>query len=983
VPTPIAGPPLRVARSRRSRIRGAALVLVALFVLSGFTPTMTSGDRPIHALVPVAAADRSALRTHPSAPVSTSPQHAPLGGPTLAGPFGSAYLNVSESFPFGDARDGVAVAIDAARSIVYTANGIDGRVVAFNESTGTPIASALVGDFFGGETLAGLALDPDDGVIAVGVDSPGPSSPRLVFLNASTLVAVRTTTFAGAPAGPFQPGSLAYDPASRQVFVQNSTSGDLAVVTAANGTVRTFIPCGVFPCGAGGIAVVPTYHLLIDTLRSPAFEVIGTITATLNQTVGVAGTSATEGAAYDPFDGWVLIGDASPAPNASLLRFYPGNWSALPSVPAPYSNLTALTYDATQGVVVAADSNESAEVWALDPTTGATLAHVGHPWTIGAPLYTALAVDEVAGTLVTAGSSNDSTVRYQLPALDAGFVYPTLPYSVGGILLDPGAGLAIVRSSGPANITAYRLADGGRVWSWSYAAIGFTSWAIDPLDHRLYLPDSVAGEIRVFDDESGTELAPLPTPGITADALAVDPAHATLLVGDDGGYVDFLATSNGSLLGQTPIDGFLPCLLVYDPGTDAAYVGNCHTGRANVTTVYRGNETQGPTYAVGQDVVDLAMATNSSLYAVAYDDHNVSVIDVVDRSIVGNVTLPAGAANHLAIDPSLGLAFVTGVDAPTISVLDTATNALVGTLAMPGAVNDVAADPDGPALVAPEVVGGALIVGSLVVPPGLVGAPRLAVSNATIVAAWDLPTASGGAPITHYSLLVYPNGSATPAINRSVTTLTATVTGLVDGVPYSVAVVAWNVAGASGESPRSNGTPLGVPYPPTGLRVTANVTALAISWDPPTSNGGAPVVNYTVYSASNGTGIAPTDAGTGNPFLLTGLLSETDYAVFVTAWNSQGEGHPSAIVHATTLPVVPVPPCEGCPTTSPGSPAFTVLGVPWWALAGIAIAVILGLLMVMLLQRRRPGRPSTASLPPQGAVGDVPRRGPPDGSVRR
>ncbi len=138
---------------------------------------------------------------------------------------------------------------------------------------------------------------------------------------------------------------------------------------------------------------------------------------------------------------------------------------------------------------------------------------------------------------------------------------------------------------------------------------------------------------------------------------------------------------------------------------------------------------------------------------------------------------------------------------------------------------------------------------SLAIYPGVVpDAPNSVVAavneNQSSLVTWSAPTSNGGAPITGYTVTSSPGGFTCTTTGAT----SCTVTGLTNGVIYEFTVVAVNDVGTGPVT--WNGIPITVsttPSAPTGATATSSISGQAtVTWQAPVSNGGAPVMGYSV-----------------------------------------------------------------------------------------------------------------------------------------
>jgi titin len=210
------------------------------------------------------------------------------------------------------------------------------------------------------------------------------------------------------------------------------------------------------------------------------------------------------------------------------------------------------------------------------------------------------------------------------------------------------------------------------------------------------------------------------------------------------------------------------------------------------------------------------------------------------------------------------------------------------------------------------------------VTPGPPGQPtNVVVTNvgsgqATV--SWVAPAQSGAGPVTQYDVMASPQGIAT-SVSGNVTSMT--LTGMTNGVTYTVDVIADNSVDASlPSSPSAPFTPTGspsLPDPPTNVVAIAGDSQAQISWTAPANTGGSPITSYQVHADP---GIAMTiGGGTGTiSTVINGLSNGSSYTFIVDAVNATGKGlfsAPSAPV--TPNPYVPHTWTKMAPATSPSA----------------------------------------------------------------
>ena len=189
--------------------------------------------------------------------------------------------------------------------------------------------------------------------------------------------------------------------------------------------------------------------------------------------------------------------------------------------------------------------------------------------------------------------------------------------------------------------------------------------------------------------------------------------------------------------------------------------------------------------------------------------------------------------------------------------------------------------------------------------------------NTLVNLAWAAPATDGGGEISNYVIeyqQVSPAGGWTIFAHLPSSALSATVTGLTNGIPYRFRVSGVNAAGVGAVSDLSNVvTPMTIASAPTITSATSGNAAVLLAWLAPTSNGGALVTDYSVEYRVNTPGAlwttfnhAPSAA---TSILVNGLINGTTYVLRVSALNAAGTSpasNISTVVMPVTAPSVPL-----------------------------------------------------------------------------
>ncbi len=186
------------------------------------------------------------------------------------------------------------------------------------------------------------------------------------------------------------------------------------------------------------------------------------------------------------------------------------------------------------------------------------------------------------------------------------------------------------------------------------------------------------------------------------------------------------------------------------------------------------------------------------------------------------------------------------------------------------------------------------------IPDGAAALFRYPLSNANlpvspgdrqVTVTWKDPQAGGA--VDNY-LIEYKESSEPDASFKTFATVagtvrTSTVTGLTNGIAYTLRVTANNVSGSASSLGRSV-VPTGTPSRPANQSYSAGDGSVSINFSPPENDGGMAVTNYA-YSTDNGaTWITRSPASASSPITIGGLTNGTTYSVKLRAINPFGAG---------------------------------------------------------------------------------------------
>ena len=181
---------------------------------------------------------------------------------------------------------------------------------------------------------------------------------------------------------------------------------------------------------------------------------------------------------------------------------------------------------------------------------------------------------------------------------------------------------------------------------------------------------------------------------------------------------------------------------------------------------------------------------------------------------------------------------------------------------------------------------------------------RASAGNGQVTLSWSSPDNS---TITKWQVQQKQgDGSYGPWVdipNSTATTTSYTVTGLTNGMAYSLRIRAVNAGGNSPASAEVRATPLAPPVKPTGVTATAGHAQVTLSWDNPNNA----TISKWQYQQKQGDGSygpwmdIPDSTASTTSHTVTGLSNGVTYSFRIRAVNAGGNGAPSDEVTVTPI----------------------------------------------------------------------------------
>jgi len=231
------------------------------------------------------------------------------------------------------------------------------------------------------------------------------------------------------------------------------------------------------------------------------------------------------------------------------------------------------------------------------------------------------------------------------------------------------------------------------------------------------------------------------------------------------------------------------------------------------------------------------------------------------------------------------------------------------------------------------------------IPLGVPFAPRnftLKGGNKLVEVSWLSPEKNGGTPITGYIVLRGEVESSLDVIETlGPETSSYNDSDVTNGKVYYYRLLAKNIIGDSLPTQTVSVKPMGIPSAPRNVRTEASGSYIKVLWEPPEDTGGASITGYDIYRSDDGGEMKLVGSvGPGiNTYLDKGVKPGVKYEYTVKATNSVGESVASSTASMEL--------------EKEGGGGGGLGWLLWLVLALIAMAAITGLVLFLVLRKKK------------------------------
>jgi YVTN family beta-propeller protein len=420
------------------------------------------------------------------------------------------------------------------------------------------------------------------------------------------------------------PSAIAVLPSQGEVFVANSGSDNVSVVSAVSLQVIASIAVGAFPSAiaydnaSGLLAVANELSLNVTWIDPTSFR------ATSATSTGLEASAAT----YDPSnrelyltgqnasDGWpevAWIDPSAPSVSGALSGIGGGGFMAFdpatsevfadggPVDCACFAPDAVSVVNASNQLVGSITTSPTPEGLGYDPINGAMLAVIwaGSNWTgtdavvvLDPRNFTefnftqfpgacpqSLAIDAAGDQALIANSCGTTLARL---SLSNGTLTP-VPVSGGGpdaLLFDPANGDLLVANEYSSNLTVWSTSAGRALRSVPVGA-GPDGLTYDPISGDVYVANAGSNNVTVVDGATFARVGSIPV-GSYPDGITFDPNDDEVWVANYGSSsVTVISAASNTVVASVPNQPG-PIAVVYDGGAGAVFVADSLNGSLGV-----------------------------------------------------------------------------------------------------------------------------------------------------------------------------------------------------------------------------------------------------------------------------------------------------------------------------------------------------------------------------------------------------------------
>jgi YVTN family beta-propeller protein len=443
------------------------------------------------------------------------------------------------------------------------------------------------------------------------------------------------------------PWAVTVDAAVGELFVADSSSNEVQVVSIASGLITSTIPVGSAPVSLAYDA--RTGEVWVANSESHDVSVISVANASVVATVDVAADPSY--LLYDPGNDEIFVSNLASG-NVTVIN---GTTDAVGAWIQGFNDPEGMAYDNEQGEVFVADYGTD-ELSVVSCVTDRVVGNVS--LTI---IPTAIAFDTTLDQIFAPndGANLPNGVGpTNMTVISASTLTIVGTISLGGaaqaVAFDNRSGDVYVAES-TANQVAVVSGQNDRVVTNLTAGYSPQGLVYDSIAREIFVLNSESEDLTVISDV--TDIVNR-TIGLLASPYgsAYDSASGVLFVANTfSDTVLELSTSTNSIVGTIPVQGF-PIAVLYDNDTDEIFVADLQSN--DVTVISGTNGSVLTNVQVGAEPV--ALSYDSSLgrvFVANYLSANVSVISDATNSVVGTVAVGL-APDSLTFDSANGDIYV-------------------------------------------------------------------------------------------------------------------------------------------------------------------------------------------------------------------------------------------------------------------------------------------------------------------------------------